>query len=213
MTEEFAFQQLRRDGRRVHGHKRPARALAVIMDRPGDQFLARAALAVDQDGGVALGDPADGLVDLLHRGRVPDQPAFVLLADLRAEHVHLERQATHIDRLPHQDVHLVEIEGLGDVIEGAATHGLDGVLHGRLCRHDDDRNGAPAGLDLFERLEPAHARHADVHERDRDVALADPLQGLRRVLRQRRLHPVLFQGLLQHPADAFVVIDYQYFFI
>ena len=40
--------------------------LAVLVDGPGDQLLAGAALAEDQHGDVLRGDPADRLAHLLH---------------------------------------------------------------------------------------------------------------------------------------------------
>ena len=41
-------------------------ALAVLVDRPGDEFLAGAALALNQDGDILRGDSANGLEHALH---------------------------------------------------------------------------------------------------------------------------------------------------
>ena len=186
VAEELALEKLRGDRRGVHGDEGPARPLAVVMNGPGDQFLARAALAVDQDRGVAFGHPADRLVDLLHGRRIAHQPALVLLPHLGSERVHFERKPPDLDGLAYQDVDLVEIEGLGDIVEGPAAHGFDRVLHGGLRGHDDDRHAAVLRLDLLERLEPAHARHADVHQRERDAAFLDPLKRFGSALRRPR---------------------------
>ena len=48
MAEELAFQQAGGNGRAVQFDKRVGVALAKIMDCPGDQFLARARLPVNQ---------------------------------------------------------------------------------------------------------------------------------------------------------------------
>ena len=50
MPEELAFEQRFGNSGAVEGHERLARAGAVAVDGTGDQFLAGAALASDQDG-------------------------------------------------------------------------------------------------------------------------------------------------------------------
>ena len=66
----------------------PGRARAVVVDRVGDQLLARAALAADQHRGVAARDLGDQVVDLLHRPGVADDvrgPEAVLQFLLQAQ--------------------------------------------------------------------------------------------------------------------------------
>ena len=41
----------------------------------------------------------------------------------------------------------------------------------------------------------------------------NPLERLGRILCQDRLDALFFEGLLEHPADALVVVDYKYFFV
>ena len=48
VAEEFAFQQLLRDGGAIDGQERLLAAVAVMIDGARDQFLARAALAGDK---------------------------------------------------------------------------------------------------------------------------------------------------------------------
>src|ERR671922_1697724 len=55
-----------RDGGAVHRDKRPLGALAMAMDGPGNQLLAGAALALDEDSHVTVSYHADHFVDLLH---------------------------------------------------------------------------------------------------------------------------------------------------
>ena len=55
VPEEFALQQLRGERRAVHGHKPGAFARTEHVQRLGHQFLAGAALALDQDGGAGGG--------------------------------------------------------------------------------------------------------------------------------------------------------------
>ena len=132
----------------------PSRRPAQVVDGPGDQLLARAALPLDQDREVGVGDLADAGEDLADRGALADhlrelarggqpvaQPAVLLaqpvvlegLADLEPQHLQVDR--------------------LGEVVVGAQPH----RLHGRLDRpvggdHQDQRL-RPAVLDVPHQVE------------------------------------------------------------
>ena len=69
VAEQLALEQRLRDRRAVLGQDDLALARPVEVDRPGHQFLAGAALALDQHGQVAVGDLLDQVEDLLHRRR------------------------------------------------------------------------------------------------------------------------------------------------
>ena len=51
VAEQLGLDQVRRDGAAVDGDERAAAALAAIVDRPGDELLARSRLAYDEDRG------------------------------------------------------------------------------------------------------------------------------------------------------------------
>ena len=72
MAEQLAFGQGRAERGHVHGHERSLPAAAVVVDRPGDKFLARAAFAPQVDAGVGRGHQGDPPEDLLHRRRAAD---------------------------------------------------------------------------------------------------------------------------------------------
>ena len=65
-TEELTFEQGLRDGDTVDDDKRRIHSGRVLVNRAGDQFLAGAGGASDENGGVGGSDPADGLGDLLN---------------------------------------------------------------------------------------------------------------------------------------------------
>ena len=73
VPEEFGLQQ--RFGQRgaVDGHERPAGARALIVDHPHDEFLAGAALSVDQDRRVQRRDPRRELEHILHGRAAGDE--------------------------------------------------------------------------------------------------------------------------------------------
>ncbi len=113
----------------------PGRAVRVAVQGGRDQFLAGAALADDQDGGVGRGGEADRLEDLAHRGALADElglgvAGFVgcvvrLFAGPGPERLDLERQGTLPQGPLEGELHLVEVERLRHVVIGPAPHRLD----------------------------------------------------------------------------------------
>ena len=73
MPEQFALDEIARNRRHVDGDERTLLALAVIVQRAGDQLLAGAGLAADHHRQIGLHQPRKGPVDLLHGGRAPDE--------------------------------------------------------------------------------------------------------------------------------------------
>ena len=78
VAEQFAFEQVFGDGGAVDGEERGLGAMAVMIDGAGDEFLAGAAFAGDERGGVRLRDLADELEDLLHRLAAADDAHGVI---------------------------------------------------------------------------------------------------------------------------------------
>ena len=59
MAEQFAFQKLLGNGRAIDGQKRLLAAIAMMINGPRYQLLARAALAGDERRGIRGGELAD----------------------------------------------------------------------------------------------------------------------------------------------------------
>ncbi len=72
VAEQLAFQQRVRNGGAVDGHKGLLGPGAGRVDGMGEQLLAGAAFAADQDGGIAGGHPAGQLAGGHHAGAVTD---------------------------------------------------------------------------------------------------------------------------------------------
>src|SRR6185436_19700020 len=72
VAEQLALQEVGRHRTAVDGDERLVLAGAEIVHRAGDQLLAGAALAGDEDGGVAVGDPVDQLADRADRRALAD---------------------------------------------------------------------------------------------------------------------------------------------
>src|SRR5579863_700315 len=71
-TEEFGLQQAFWNGSAVHDHEWPLAAAAEGMNATGDEFLARAGFADDQNSRIARGHQARQTPNLLHPLACPD---------------------------------------------------------------------------------------------------------------------------------------------
>ena len=73
VAEQFAFQQRFGNGGAIDGDERRVGAVAVLVNGAGDQFLAGAGFAADEHVHRFGGDPANLLVNFLHRGALADE--------------------------------------------------------------------------------------------------------------------------------------------
>jgi len=83
MAKKFALNQIFRDGGAIHLDERRAGARAGAIERAGDQFFARAALALDQYGGLRMRHLADELAQIFHGRTLAEQFATGILIILR----------------------------------------------------------------------------------------------------------------------------------
>jgi hypothetical protein len=203
VAEQLALEQILGHRRRVDRDERLRRARAVAMQRAGDELLARAGFAGDQHRRAGVRQAPDRPEHLLHRGGLPENLGRAgrdLLGALLA-HALVHRAADQIDRL-------VDVEGLGQVLERAALECSDRALQIGVGGHDDHRQLRVPLLDVLEELEAGGARHPDVgHQHLGRVAL----QLGERLLRDaERLvgNALAGERLLEHPADRAVVVDY-----
>ena len=110
--------------------QRPLHAGALGVDGVGDELLAGAALADDEDVGVGAGHRVQHLEHALHRRRGPEHPPVPrLLGQLPTQLLSLGDETPVLERLAHQAQHLLGVEGLGHEIERTLLRGLH-----RLCR-------------------------------------------------------------------------------
>ena len=135
VAEQLGLEQ--RFGQRaaVDGHERPARAVAVLMNRARDQLLAGAALADDQHRGVGRGGVRNLLVDAGHHRRAPEQRRRHGVAHRRRR----RRRRRLVQRARDQPLELADVERLADEVERALAHRLDRLFELAEAGHDDDR--------------------------------------------------------------------------
>ena len=213
MPEQLGLEQGVGDGAAVDGDEGPAVARREPVDGAGDQLLAGARLAVDEHRGLELGDLAHGAEEVEHLPAARHQvaePAFGLLpagANLLVQRLVLAEEALALLGLAQQQHQLVGLEGLRNVVVGAALHGLDGDVAAAVGGHDHDGGVHVAPPDLVDQVHAALPGHAQV--RDDDVVGVGPRAPGARFPRR---HPdglvalPLEQGL-QHMPQVLLVID------
>ncbi len=212
MAEQDGLDQVFRDGAAVYGDEGLAGALGRALDAAGDNFLARAAFAEDEDGDVAGGRTLAHFQDLAHGRRAGDHvleghSAF----SLAGKALHLARERAHLQGVADGDDDPLGAGGLDEEVDGAGAHGLDDRVDPAGGGEHDDRQVRAALGETLQRFHARQARHDQVEQDDIHAVLGIGGQGkaafaVRRGAagKARFLH-----RRLQQPALRGIVIDYQ----
>src|SRR5213592_2185116 len=167
VAEQLRLHESFRDRAAVHGHEGAVPPAALVMDGQGDELLSRPAFPGDHHRRGSVRRLANGVEHLEHPPAVPHEvlePA--LFGELALERDVLVLESLALERLFDGQAHLVELEGLGDVIvavelahaqvadhqvEAVALQRVDGVLATVGERH------VVAGLSERDAQEITHA--------------------------------------------------------
>ena len=209
MAEELRFNEVFRDGCAIDGHERALGAQGVLGDATGDEFLARAAFASDEDRRVAGSDLADGLEDFLHWLGTPHDAFFVVgWVDEGARGLAGGREVTAgAECSVDQCDELRLIEGLHDIVVGTELHRLDRGLGRAECGHEDDHRLRLRTTEHLQSLDTSHPTHAVIEKDDVGlVALGEGNAGFATVGFNHRV-PLASEGSLKRVAQVLVVID------
>jgi hypothetical protein len=102
----------------------------------------------------------------------------------------------------------VAVERLGEVVEGAAPHGVDHVGRvGGVARHDDDRQVAPELARLVEQLEAAHPGQLDVEDGEVEGLGLEQLERLLGAAGVGELVALRLEDPAHGAADVRLVVD------
>ena len=163
VAEQLALEQRFRDRGAVQRDEGTPPARAAVVDGPRHQLLPRPALPCDEDVEIGPGGALDQREHLLHGGAGADQVLEpVPPSHLAAERaVLLPQPAVLHGPLQRQD-QLLDLEGLGHVVEGALLHGVDRRSDGGE-RGDDDHLRVRLALGGGAHdLQPVDVRHAEI---------------------------------------------------
>ena len=116
-------------------------------------------------------------------------------------------EAAALDGVADDDEHFVVLEGLGDVVEGAALHRGDRALDRRECRDHQHRHLVVDLLQLVERRDPVHAGEHHVHDGRVERHRAGELQPFLGGAREAHAIPLARQQRLEDLAHDLLVVD------
>ncbi len=209
VAEQFRLHQVSRNRRHVQGDKRFLGARAVPMQGLGHQFLAGAGLAVDQHRDVGVGQAADGAKHFLHGRRLADDFGG---ADIVVGHFHvLVLGFPGVGQRAFGGGHrLVDIEGLGQVLEGAALVGGHGAVQVRVGGGDNHRQARVGLGDARQQFQAVDAGHADIADDGVGSVLVEFSHQCFAAVKGLGHDVGLVQGFFQDPADGPVVIHDPY---
>ena len=179
VAEELGFEQVLRQRGAIDRHEGLMLPVRIEVQRARDELLARAALALDQDGRVGIRDLRDEIVDLLHPLRGADDvlKAVLLLDDL-AQVADLALVVLVIERALDGELQLVHLERLGDVVVGAHLHRLDADLELLVGGDHDHRRAGDDLLALAQHVQAADFVHAHVGDDELRRVSGEVLDGL-----------------------------------
>ena len=174
MAEQFAFDQIFRQCAAVDRHERHFGPQALIVHRPGDQFLARAGFAEDQHGRVGRRNLGDQPADLLHFLRIADQirRAFEPFQPLLERPI-LVGQFAFFGHAQEHGLQIDQLAGLGEIIEHALPKRGNGRFQRRLAGEDDGLGVGRKLLRPGDHVDAVQTRHVEI---DEDAVVGVPFQ-------------------------------------
>ena len=209
VAEEVRLEEVGRQVARVHRDERPIGPRGILVERPRDELLAGAALAVDQNRRPAGRRLDDQVEHLAHARAAADDLAEPVGARLQvlAERAVLGDEPALRQGVAQHDEHFVVLERLGDVVVRPALHRRNGVLDRGERRDHQHRQVVVDFLELVERRDAVHARHHHVHDRRVERDRPDELEPLGGVRRHADLIPLVGEERLEDLAHDFLVVD------
>ena len=152
MAEQFAFEQVLRDGRAIDGDEGRGGAGAALVQALGQQFLARSARSQQHDRRAGGCHALDHAGDFQHLGRCRDQAAEdgAIRADPCGETAVLRLDAMQLEGATHDQSKLVDVDRLGVEIIRPALDRVQGTFACIVAAGDDDLG---VGLQRHDRVE------------------------------------------------------------
>src|SRR5690606_14777821 len=135
VAEDVTLTNLRRYDRAVNLNEPFACAAAVPMDGPGDEFLADAALAQDEDGRVGRRGTLYGVKHLPQRGAVADDGVARVLGAPQAPVLLLE--PARVERVANRQEDALRRQRLLDEVDGAQPRRFHRCLDGAVAGDHD----------------------------------------------------------------------------
>ena len=211
MPEQDGFDQIGGQGAAVDGDEGFAGPVAGAMQGAGDDLLADAALAGDQDGNGGFGGPGAQRLDHAHRRAVAHDIVEAGAAlDALGQASDLGGQALHLHGVAHADQQAFRAHRFDEEVLGPGLHGLDHHVDAAVGRQDDDRLIDPGATQFGQAFQPRHLGHHHVQQDQVGPAAArHPVDGLAAAGGMDHGVAVPLQHGLDQPALGRIVVNDQ----
>lgn len=180
VPEEFAFDEVFRDGAAVEGDEGFRSTGPVVVDGAGSEFLAGAGFAQDHDGGGGGGDGIEEVEHLAHGRRGSgDVREAAAVGGLAAQAHYFDLEAVFLIGPPGDGGEHLEVTQAGfldEVVGRAGPHGGDGEL---LVAHAGDENKGqvgPIAADLLKKFDASESGQVVVREDDVEFGARQQVQ-------------------------------------
>ena len=204
-SEQLGLDQLARDRCAIDLDERPVAAAGLFVQRGCDQLLARAALALDQHRGGRVRHLGDDLLQLDHPLALADDlgepPPWLVGNDVPGVQVGLARGLGD-DRLQ-----LGMLERLGDEVEGAGLHRLDGAVHAAVRRDHDHRYVRVGDHHLAQQRQSIHPWHHQIGDHHVGAVAVERRQCFLAVRCDLDLVTLALQRGREDLAEALFIVD------
>jgi hypothetical protein len=212
VSEQFAFQQVFRNGRAIDGDERGFTAVTVLVDGACDQFLAGAGLAANEDRDGLGGDASDFLAHVLHGAAGADQGGAtgeVVGCGAGGQGDGFAHQASGLGCAMKQRDELGHFKGLLKIVVGADLGGFDGGFDIAVGGHQDNGQAGLSGVELAQEGQAVQSGQAQIGQDDITIFLAGAAQPLIAAGAKRDLKILFLQDGSQVGGQAGIVFDEQ----
>src|ERR1019366_9449635 len=211
VAEKFAFDEVFGNGGAIDLDERRVGARTFAVKRAGDEFLARAAFALNQNRGLRARNFADERAQTFHRGTATEQFGFAVVRFLAQQGVDLEQLIKFLG-LAQLDLDLLHGKRLDEIVKRAVFHALHGGFHGAETGHHHGERFLRAGLKLLEQFNALAVWQPHVHENQVKTVLVEIFARRRQGAGGRDVKPLPPEKILQVGANNGVVFENDDFF-
>ena len=208
VAEERGLEQVGRHRPGIDRNERFVAPRRVQVNGFGDDFLAGAALALQQHGRAAVGDLRHQVENLQH-GLALAHDVFKVVALLERA---LELDVFFFGPPPtHRRAHIGEkffvVPGLLDEIGRARLHGAHRIFHRAVGGDHDDRQARVVGANLRQNVHAVAAGKRQIEQHEIKGTLADLRQALFAAVRRLNFEAFHFEQRLQRFANLGLIVD------
>ncbi len=207
VAEEFGLEEGRGEGGAMDGDEGFLSARGEVVDGLGDEFLAGAGGAAQEDGGLGGRGLLEEGEDVLHGGGVADDGVEgVTVVELGVEALVFGFEGAGAEGALEEEFEVVEVDGLGEEVGGAFLHGFDSGLDGAVGGEENDDEIGVGGAGATEELEAVGAGHAQVGEHEVGRGVGDEAESGVGVFGEADV-VVGAKGAFESVAGVFVVVN------